>query len=198
MIEISLPLPELSNSFYCFGCLRNPLDPYMDCPLFSNLAGNPVVFIGNICLNGQTWIFHSCASLPKGNSGSHHFSSTASHVVDSNGKTSSRLSLAAIATETITESVTKETINIHQHPSTITSGQSGHTLWLFNIAMENGPFIDDFPINTFIYKGFSMAMLNNQRVLVASISQISTFFAFHYLKESCFFFFLRRQNRLPV
>ena len=35
----------------------------------------------------------------------------------------------------------------------------GFTLWLFNIAMENGPFIDDFPIKTFIYKGFSMAML---------------------------------------
>ena len=33
------------------------------------------------------------------------------------------------------------------------------TLWLFNIAMENGPFIDDFPMKTFIYKGFSMAML---------------------------------------
>jgi hypothetical protein len=25
--------------------------------------------------------------------------------------------------------------------------------------MENGPFIDDFPIKTSIYKGFSMAML---------------------------------------
>ena len=25
-------------------------------------------------------------------------------------------------------------------------------------------YIDDFPINTSIYKGFSMAMLNNQRV----------------------------------
>ena len=33
------------------------------------------------------------------------------------------------------------------------------TLWLFNIAMEHGPFIDDFPIKTSIYKGFSMAML---------------------------------------
>jgi hypothetical protein len=22
-----------------------------------------------------------------------------------------------------------------------------NTLWLFNIAMENGPFIDDFPLN---------------------------------------------------
>ena len=32
------------------------------------------------------------------------------------------------------------------------------TLWLFNIAMENGPFIDDFPIKTSIYQGFSMAM----------------------------------------
>ena len=39
-----------------------------------------------------------------------------------------------------------------------------HTLWLFNIAMENCPFIDDFPIKTSIYKGFSMAMLNNQIV----------------------------------
>ena len=38
------------------------------------------------------------------------------------------------------------------------------TYWLFNIAMENCPFIDDFPIKTSIYKGFSMAMLNNQMV----------------------------------
>ena len=30
--------------------------------------------------------------------------------------------------------------------------------------MENGPFIDDFPINTTIYKGFSMTMSNNQMV----------------------------------
>jgi hypothetical protein len=30
--------------------------------------------------------------------------------------------------------------------------------------MENCPFIDDFPIKTSIYKGFSMAMLNNQMV----------------------------------
>ena len=27
--------------------------------------------------------------------------------------------------------------------------------------LENGPFTDDFPIKTPIYKGFSMAMLNN-------------------------------------
>ena len=40
------------------------------------------------------------------------------------------------------------------------------TLWLFNIAMENGPFIDDFPIEPSIYRGFSMAMLNNQMVSV--------------------------------
>ena len=38
------------------------------------------------------------------------------------------------------------------------------TLWLFNIAMEHGSFIDGLPINTSIYKGFSMAMLNNQMV----------------------------------
>ena len=32
--------------------------------------------------------------------------------------------------------------------------------------MENGPFIDYFPNKTSIYKGFSMAMLNNQMVYV--------------------------------
>ena len=30
--------------------------------------------------------------------------------------------------------------------------------------MENGSFRDDFPINMFIYNGFSTAMLNNQMV----------------------------------
>ena len=35
----------------------------------------------------------------------------------------------------------------------------GYPLVMTNIAMENGPFIDDFPIKTSIYKGFSMAML---------------------------------------
>ena len=30
----------------------------------------------------------------------------------------------------------------------------------------DGPFIDDFPIKTSIYKGFSMAMLNNQMVYI--------------------------------
>ena len=44
------------------------------------------------------------------------------------------------------------------------------TLWLFNIAMENGPFIDYVPMNTSIYKGFSMAMLNNQMVLCLIIA----------------------------
>ena len=32
------------------------------------------------------------------------------------------------------------------------------------LATGNGPFIDDFPIKTPIYQGFSMAMLNNQMV----------------------------------
>jgi len=40
------------------------------------------------------------------------------------------------------------------------------TLRLFNIGMENGPFIDDFPIKTSIYEGFSMAMLNNQMIYI--------------------------------
>ena len=42
------------------------------------------------------------------------------------------------------------------------------TLWLFNIAMDNCPFIEDFPIETSIYKGFSLAMLNNQMVIGGS------------------------------
>jgi hypothetical protein len=48
----------------------------------------------------------------------------------------------------------------------ISFNEISNTLWLFNIAMENGPFIDDFPIKTSIYKGFSMAMLNNQMVIL--------------------------------
>ena len=39
-----------------------------------------------------------------------------------------------------------------------------YTIWLFNVAMENHPFIDDFPIKPSIYNGRSMAMFNNQRV----------------------------------
>jgi len=39
------------------------------------------------------------------------------------------------------------------------------TLWLFNIAMENDPFTDDFPMKTSIYNGFSIAMLNNLMVV---------------------------------
>ena len=46
-----------------------------------------------------------------------------------------------------------------------TQGAWLFTIWLFNIAMENGSFIDDFPIKTSIYSGFSMAMLNNQMVI---------------------------------
>jgi hypothetical protein len=51
------------------------------------------------------------------------------------------------------------------------------TIWLFDIAMENGPFIDDFPIKTSIYKGFSMAMLNNQMVPPGIIQVIRSGFA---------------------
>ena len=38
------------------------------------------------------------------------------------------------------------------------------TLWWFNIAMENGPFIDGLPRFTYWKLWFSMAMLNNQMV----------------------------------
>ena len=48
-------------------------------------------------------------------------------------------------------------------------------VWLFNIAVENGPFIDYFPINTSIYQGFSMAMLNNKMVIPKSCQLNPTF-----------------------
>ena len=35
-----------------------------------------------------------------------------------------------------------------------TQNRNAYTLWLFNVAMENCPFIDDFPIKTSIYKDF--------------------------------------------
>ena len=51
------------------------------------------------------------------------------------------------------------------------------TLWLFNIAMENGPFIDDFPIKTSIYGWFSMAILNNQMVRLSKLYSTSAIFS---------------------
>ena len=44
------------------------------------------------------------------------------------------------------------------------------TLWLFNIAMENGPFIDVMWWFTFEKWWFSIATLNNQRVYSINIS----------------------------
>ena len=49
---------------------------------------------------------------------------------------------------------------------------SYYPLVMTNIAMENGPFIDDFPIKTTIYTGFSMAMLNNQMVYSMAIKTV--------------------------
>ena len=50
-------------------------------------------------------------------------------------------------------------MSIHFSPSAIQNlwWINHNTLWLFNIAMENGPFIDDFPIKTSISGRFSMA-----------------------------------------
>ena len=39
-----------------------------------------------------------------------------------------------------------------------------YNLVMTNIAMENYPFIDDFPTKTTIYKGFSMA--NSSKIMV--------------------------------
>ena len=60
---------------------------------------------------------------------------------------------------------------VNQHPVY----HSLSTLWLFNIVMENDPFIDDFLLKTSIYSGFSMAMLNNQMVFIGSTSQLLCF-----------------------
>ena len=51
--------------------------------------------------------------------------------------------------------------------------------------MENGPFTDDFPNKTSIYNGFSIAMLNYQRVLDIEImdSMFTTEDIFLYLHE---------------
>ena len=40
------------------------------------------------------------------------------------------------------------------------------TLWLFNIAKENGPFIDNVHIKPSIYNRLSIAMLNSQMVYI--------------------------------
>ena len=42
------------------------------------------------------------------------------------------------------------------------------TLWLFNITMENEPFIDDVPIRMVIFHG---KLLNNQRVRSIIVNQ---------------------------
>ena len=39
--------------------------------------------------------------------------------------------------------------------------------------MENSPFIDDFPVKTSIYKGFSMAMLNNQMIWLTVVTPVT-------------------------
>ena len=40
-----------------------------------------------------------------------------------------------------------------------------YTIWLFNIAMEHDPYIDDVPIFCEKRIWVSMAMSNNQRVI---------------------------------
>ena len=44
------------------------------------------------------------------------------------------------------------------------------TLWLFNIAMENGPFIDDVPINTSIYGwDFPVSYVSHNQMVLSII-----------------------------
>ena len=63
-------------------------------------------------------------------------------------------------------------------------------LVMTNIAMENGPFIVDFPIKTSMYKGFSMAILNKQMVRTR-LPELSFEVLSHTLKETLV---MRRSN----
>jgi hypothetical protein len=52
-----------------------------------------------------------------------------------------------------------------------------YTLWLFNIAMENGPFIDDLPIKNC---DFPWYMLNNQRVYIYVLNKTGAKYVCHW------------------
>ena len=67
-----------------------------------------------------------------------------------------------------------------------------HTLWLFNVAIENGPFIDDFPSKTSIYGEFSMAMLNNQMVFQFLLT------SFWHCPICCIFWLLQSSSLWPM
>ena len=60
--------------------------------------------------------------------------------------------------------------------------------------MENGPFIDEFPIKTSIFQGFSMAMLNNQMVSPKRSLRISVAIrvlgGFNMFQLRCLFHFI--------
>ena len=64
---------------------------------------------------------------------------------------------------------------VSYHRSAKTKRIPSGYLMLFNIAMESGPFTDDFPCKTSIYHGFSMAMLNNPRVYTMFIHYIGSY-----------------------
>ena len=66
-------------------------------------------------------------------------------------------------------------INSHQQPSKLDNPRFTDfvpsTLWIFNIAMENGPFIDGLPINSMvIFRGY---VSHNQMVPQIGLRQIS-------------------------
>ena len=52
--------------------------------------------------------------------------------------------------------------------SMIFSADGAVSLWLFNVAMQNGPFLDDFPTKSSVYKRFSISILYNQMIYYSS------------------------------
>ena len=55
-----------------------------------------------------------------------------------------------------------------------------YTLWQSNMAMENPPFVDDFPIETSIHRGFPIARFDYRRVPPSLIVEKSIFHISRY------------------
>jgi hypothetical protein len=60
--------------------------------------------------------------------------------------------------------------------------------------MKIGPFIDGLPIKTSICRGFSMAMLNNQRVITMKLPWIE----YDWVNWSCVFFVNQRLKSIVL
>ena len=76
----------------------------------------------------------------------------------------------------------------HKNPGRIK--QTKDTLWLFNIAMENGPFVDGLPINSMVifhgYVSHNQMVSCNQTRFVETSPAIVRWFSSHACQPLCF------------